>query len=126
MDNQRKPPCCGEVVENTANGKEFFYCRGCKQEVTWPVLEDASNGDEMLDLFKKWQALHGNVFYPQLKKVPTVTTAGTTFTFPPVQKRSDSANCAHDWKIYYRVAVTGGVTLEHECYICGLKRQGVP
>jgi hypothetical protein len=27
------PKCCGEVVKNSANGKEFFYCRQCKKEV---------------------------------------------------------------------------------------------
>lgn len=41
-----KPPvCCGEVVLNNVNGKDFWYCRGCKQEVylthlTMPTLED--------------------------------------------------------------------------------------
>lgn len=29
-----KPNCCGEVIENTAMGKAFFYCRGCKSEVS--------------------------------------------------------------------------------------------
>lgn len=29
-----KPICCGEVVENQAGGSTFFYCQGCKQEVT--------------------------------------------------------------------------------------------
>lgn len=27
------PTCCGEVVQNTASGKVFHYCRGCKEEV---------------------------------------------------------------------------------------------
>lgn len=31
------PTCCGEVIENTALGKTFHYCRGCKQEVQKPL-----------------------------------------------------------------------------------------
>lgn len=28
-----KPVCCGEVVKNTAMGKEFWFCKGCRKEV---------------------------------------------------------------------------------------------
>jgi len=31
------PTCCGEVVESSAMGKSFFYCRGCKTEVVEKV-----------------------------------------------------------------------------------------
>jgi hypothetical protein len=27
------PTCCGEVIKNTAAGKDFYVCRECKQEV---------------------------------------------------------------------------------------------
>lgn len=27
-----KPTCCGEVVENIANGKTFYFCKSCKKE----------------------------------------------------------------------------------------------
>lgn len=35
---EMKPTCCkdAEVIENTAMGKSFFVCRGCKQEVFLP------------------------------------------------------------------------------------------
>ncbi len=28
------PRCCGEVILNTAMGKDFYYCRECKKEVS--------------------------------------------------------------------------------------------
>lgn len=31
--------CCGEVIKNTAMGKDFYYCRGCKKEVLDKVIE---------------------------------------------------------------------------------------
>lgn len=30
---QKVPECCGKVVWNTAGGKDFWYCRGCMEEV---------------------------------------------------------------------------------------------
>lgn len=27
------PTCCGEVIKNSAMGKDFFVCRECKKEV---------------------------------------------------------------------------------------------
>lgn len=29
----KQPSCCGEVVKNSANGQDFWYCRGCKNEI---------------------------------------------------------------------------------------------
>lgn len=31
--------CCGEIIRNTALGKDFYVCRGCKKEVTEEPLK---------------------------------------------------------------------------------------
>jgi hypothetical protein len=35
------PNCCGEVIKNSANNLEFYYCRGCKQEVEYTKLNSS-------------------------------------------------------------------------------------
>lgn len=43
------PKCCGEVVENNVNGKEFYFCRGCRKEVGHlPTLQDPPEDDEFM------------------------------------------------------------------------------
>lgn len=44
MDHN-KPVCCGEVVSNSAGGKDFYFCRGCKREpgtMTQQVVIDSA------------------------------------------------------------------------------------
>ena len=89
--DNKKPPaeCCGEVIVNSAGGKDFWVCRKCKQEIKEghkkPVDKNASKdwyelGDtqedtilldsmasgtvltqgEVDDLFNAWHSGHGS------------------------------------------------------------------
>lgn len=40
--------CCGEVIKNTALGKDFYYCRGCKQELVPLVPSYQENPPEAM------------------------------------------------------------------------------
>ena len=51
MDENKKPKCCGEVIANSAGGKDFWFCRGCKNEVLTfnPLISPFELNEEEID-----------------------------------------------------------------------------
>jgi hypothetical protein len=67
--------CCGEVVKNSVNGKEFYYCRGCKKEVVDSYRQVLGNNPDESDCDCAYVLSHAW----WCSSVPAGSTEGTGF-----------------------------------------------
>lgn len=70
------PTCCGEVIKNTAGGKDFYFCRGCKQE---PGESRGAIAALMLEASKAWHGKAVGKYFP----VPIQVQFHGGLTTPP-------------------------------------------
>ncbi len=110
------PTCCGEIVKNTAGGKDFLVCRGCKQEINPDSKSFAHLQQEISKINEKIQAAARIMAVPQVfiggQQAPS-QSAVTAYYFHGHILSAGSGLCAHgpahkkdiDWAINNNMVV---------------------
>lgn len=103
------PKCCGEVITNTVNNKEFYYCRGCKKEVDDkppPTPGTEKDGWPYFYSYDKGK-VQNKVSYKTLFPSRCLTSGAPTWNYIKNQIANNSESIKIEYKKLFKLSCMG-------------------